>query len=301
MPEIPRLLAIGECMVELSPAGRGTFKMAYAGDTFNTAWYLKSALGAGSVVSYLTAVGCDPVSDGMVSFFQDAGISTDHIMQISGKSAGLYMIHLDQGERSFSYWRNTSAARGLADDPAVLANAMQDAGMIYFSGITVAILPPNGRENLFAALAAARADGRQIVFDSNLRPALWPDSQTMCRETSRAAALADIVLPSYDDEALHFGDKTPKETIVRYLSHGAGLVVVKNGAKTILAQNSAGDAFSFQPEPVQSIVDTTAAGDSFNAGFLVSLLRGQDPKTAMRAGSALSAKVIQKRGALVKT
>ena len=165
----------------------------------------------------------------------------------------------------------------------------------------MAILPPEGRDNLLGALARARADGCTIVFDPNLRPHLWSDTSIMCTEISRAAETADIVLPSFDDEKTFFGDNSPEDTVKRYRDLGVGLVVVKNGVDEILVRDRENELLRFTPKRIEHPVDTTAAGDSFNAGFLSSLVAGDDIETAVRAGAALSAKVINHRGALVET
>ena len=128
---------------------------------------------------------------------------------------------------------------------------------------------------------------------------LWPDTSVMCTEISRAAATADIVLPSFDDEQTFFGDNNTEETAERYRDLGVGLVVVKNGADQLLVSDGDNESFRYTPQQVENPVDTTAAGDSFNAGFLASLISGGDIKTAVRAGAALSARVINHRGALV--
>jgi 2-dehydro-3-deoxygluconokinase len=293
------LLSIGECMVELSPASSNNFAMNFAGDSFNTAWYARRSLPKSWKVSYLTAVGKDQLSNDMVGFIQNAGIETDHIIRVDGRTVGLYMIQLDRGERSFTYWRNNSAAKELAFNIDVLNNAMRTAGVILFSGISVAILPEADRQNLYNALALARDNGSLIVFDPNLRPGLWQNTEIMCKEITRAAACADILLPSYDDEALYFGDESPEATLARYSALGAKLVVVKNGAGNILAGGPQRKTVEFIPDVIDKPVDTTAAGDAFNAGFLSSYLSDDTIEKALAAGSALSTKVICQRGALV--
>ncbi len=291
-----RLLAIGECMVELSPAPDGLFAMKFAGDTFNTAWYARKLGGASLRVGYLSAVGDDAISDRMADFMHAAGIEPE-LARHAGASVGLYMISLHNGERSFSYWRDSSAARRLADDLGAL-DGLRPGDLAFFSGITLAILPADGRERLLAALAVARARGVQVAFDSNLRPRLWRDTDEMCGWVMRAAAVADISLPSYDDEAAFFGDADKTATAQRYRDAGAGTVIVKDGpgAVLILTEHAAPD--SVAPTPVTP-VDTTAAGDSFNAGFFVALLAGSGMAAAVRAGCAVSAQVVTRRGALV--
>ncbi len=296
---MPRLLSIGEAMVELGQSDQpGLWRLGIAGDTLNTAWYLRRLLGADWQVDYLSRVGTGAFSQRMVDFLAAEGIGTDHVGRDPDREIGLYAISLTNGERSFAYWRDTSAARRLADDPAMLDAALDGAAVAYVSGITAAILPPEGRANLLAALAGARAGGTRIVFDPNLRPRLWPDAAAMRQGISDAAAGADLVLPSFDDEAAHFGDPDPQATVARYLALGARQVVVKNGGGPIRFGGYDGVGIITDLEP-ETPVDSTAAGDSFNAGYLSAWLSGAECAAAIAAGHALSRRVIRHRGALV--
>jgi 2-dehydro-3-deoxygluconokinase len=298
VPQQRQITCIGEAMVELAPsAAPGDYRIGFAGDTLNTAWYLRRGLPDTWDVEYLTAVGQDAVSDRMVGFLQDADIGTAHVARLPGRTVGLYMIELKDGERSFAYWRGQSAARLLADDAAHLTAGLAGAGVVYLSGITLAILEGAGRETLYAALRVARAAGARVVFDPNLRPRLWVNEATMCRVVMEAAALSDIVLPSHEDEATFFGDADVTATADRYADAGAGLVIVKNGGGEMLTRDGSAYA-THAPEQVTQIVDTTAAGDSFNAGFLMAWLAGGDVAAAVRSGARLAAQVIGQRGAL---
>ncbi|WP_265501901.1 sugar kinase [Paracoccus beibuensis] len=296
-----RILSIGEAMVEMSQAEQpGLWRLGVAGDTLNTAWYLRRLLGPDWQVAYLTRIGIGEFSQQMLDFLVAEGIDTADVRREPDREIGLYAISLRDGERSFAYWRDTSAARRLADDPAVLSGALDGCRLAYLSGITLAILPPEGRANLLAALRGAKAAGTTIVFDPNLRPRLWPDAATMCAAVQAAAGEADLVLPSFDDEAAFFGDTDPAATVARYLAAGAGQVVVKNGggAMAFGGFEGNGEVADLAPE---TPLDTTAAGDSFNAGYLAAWLSGTDCATAIVAGHALSRQVIRHRGALVPT
>jgi 2-dehydro-3-deoxygluconokinase len=293
-----RFLAIGECMVEFAPTPDGTYAVGFAGDTFNTAWYVRQLADPGKLeVAYLSAVGDDALSEQLTGFAEAAGIVPE-LARIKGVSPGMYMIFLNEGERSFQYWRSQSAARRLADDLSAL-DRLGAGDMAYFSGITVAILSGEGRRLLLSRLIAASERGAEIVFDPNLRPRLWASSEDMCGWTMQAAKVAGIVLPSFEDEAEHFGDAGPEATAERYLAGGSRLAVVKNGSGPVLVRASDGDGFQVEPEPVAQVTDTTAAGDSFNAAFLVEYLDRARSRDAVRAGCALAAHVIGSRGALV--
>ena len=282
----------------MAPAdAAGQFVMSFAGDTLNTAWYAKQ-LRPDWQIDYLTAVGNDDISRHMVSFLKDAGVGTSHLQRRDDRTLGLYMISLRGGERHFSYWRGQAAARRMADDGAALRRAFADAEVLYFSGITLAILEGDGRDRLLDSLARARASGKTVVFDSNLRPALWGDVSQMCDWVAKAAMVSDVVLPSYDDEAQFFGDRDVIATRDRYAAHGASTVVVKNGPGLIHYQHGK-ERGVVEPAIVSDVVDTTAAGDSFNAGFLVEFCAGAPMESAVTVASDVARRVIRGRGALV--
>ncbi|MEO1536956.1 MAG: sugar kinase [Pseudomonadota bacterium] len=293
---MPRLLSIGECMIELAPTEEETFSMGFAGDTFNTAWYARRLASADTQVAYLSAIGDDEPSDRMRAFMEDAGIVPE-LAARARRSVGLYMISLKDGERSFSYWRSASAAPTLADDLERLPCKPGD--IAFFSGITMAILDDTARKRFLSVLAEARTTGVQIAFDPNLRPRLWPDTATMCDWIMQAAHVADIALPSFEDEQGYFTDANIRATADRYASAGATTVVVKDGPGPVLLRHDGTEA-TVPPSPVAKVVDTTAAGDSFNAGFLVGLMEGLSADDAVRQGCELARKVIGARGALVK-
>lgn len=293
-----KFVSIGECMAEMAPTAEGTYRLGFAGDTLNTAWYARRLLGAAWDVFYLTAVGEDPISGQMLTFFSDAGIRTDFVRRLKDRTVGLYLIQLQDGERSFAYWRSNSAARQLAADPALLASALEGAGLVYFSGITLAILSDGERSRLLDSIRSAREKGAKVAFDPNLRPQLWETPDAMRRWIMAAAEVCDIALPSYEDETAFFGDRSPAETARRYAEAGVTLVVVKNGPADILYLQEGTERTVSAPK-AEDVVDTTAAGDSFNAGFLSAYLTGSDVVSAISAGASLAAKVIGRRGALV--
>ena len=296
---MPNFLSIGECMIELASLGGDTMRKGFAGDTFNTAWYAQAFRPEGWTVDYFTALGDDRASDEMLGFMQAAGVGTDHVRRLPGKAPGLYMIHLDKGERSFSYWRSVSAARELANDRDALGSAIDAADIVYFSGITLAILPPEGRKTLIALAAAARQNGRTVAFDPNIRPRLWAGRQEMLATITEAAGTASIVLPGFDDEAAHFGDGSIAETIARYRRLGAGDVVVKDGERgTTLTIGQ--EQRHVPAHPAGAVVDTTSAGDSFNGGYLMGLAAGDGPEAAARFASRVASAVIGHPGALIR-
>jgi 2-dehydro-3-deoxygluconokinase len=293
-----RFVSIGECMIEMSGGEDRQYRLGYAGDTLNTAWYMRALLGPDWSVDYFTGLGEDRYSNDIKAFLQANNIGTSHIRTISNRRPGLYMIHQEAGDRHFTYWRDTSAAKLLADSKDDLADAVRDAKVVYFSGITLAILAPRARGRLLGAIVRARDSGARIVFDTNIRPALWTSPRVMMSVLTAAATLCDVVMPTHSDEAPLFGDKSIEDTADRYLELGVEEVVVKNGANDALIA-TATERVRIAPPPASSVVDATGAGDSFNGAYLSARLAGKSLQEAAEAGHRTAGIVIGQKGALV--
>ena len=293
-----RLVSIGECMIEMSGGEDRQYRLGYAGDTLNTAWYMRALLGKDWSVDYFTGLGADKYSDDIKAFLEANRIGTSHIRTIPERRPGLYMIHQADGDRHFTYWRDTSAAKLLADDKQALAKAVDGASMIYFSGITLAILAPRARGRLLGAIVRARDNGARIAFDTNLRPALWTSPRVMAGVLTAAASLCDIVLPTHGDEAPLFGDKNVDDTADRYLELGVEEVVVKDGSGEALIA-TAHERVRVAPPKGAKVVDATGAGDSFNGAYLSARLAGKSLQEAAEAAHRVARVVIGQKGALV--
>ncbi|MGX9117947.1 sugar kinase [Mesorhizobium sp. BHbsci] len=287
--------SIGECMLELSGQAGPNWRMGFAGDTFNTLWAVH-ALSGDRPATYVSAFGDDPFSRDQIGFFAQNGIGVGASPIISGARPGLYAITLTGAERSFTYWRGDAAARQLASDPAALAKSLENQALVYFSGITLAILDGAARKTLLAAVAKARAAGSLVAFDPNYRPRLWRQGEEAQAAILDALAVTDLALPTFPDEQMLFGDAAPQATAER-LRKLVGEVVVKNGEEpALIAANG-----TLQPVPavhVAAPVDTTGAGDSFNGAYLAARLAGHAPTEAVLRAHRVAAAVVQVRGAL---
>ncbi|MFD9896788.1 sugar kinase [Mesorhizobium sp. NPDC059025] len=286
--------AIGECMLELSGQNGPDWRLGFAGDTFNTLWAL-AALTGGSA-TYVSAFGDDPFSQRQIEFFAENNIGVGTSPVIPGARPGLYAITLDGAERSFTYWRSDSAARQLASDTAALEENLENQSLVYFSGITLAILEPDARKALLHVISSARAAGSRIAFDPNYRPRLWSDRETAQAVIADALAVSDIALPTFPDEQMLHGDRTPAETAER-IGQSVREVIVKNGELPALV------SVGTERQEVAAIhvakpVDTTGAGDSFNGGYLAARLIGLSPADAARRAHRVASRVVQVRGAL---
>ena len=283
-----RIACVGEAMIELSLTGEDA-QVRVAGDTLNTAIYLCRASQELSV-DYITCLGGDPLSDRISDFIFDNGVGTSQIKRILSASPGLYAITTTvDGERSFTYWRNSSAARQLFADGDF--SVLENYDAVYLTGISMAILPHSVRLGLLEWLKQSLIE---VIYDSNYRPNLWKNITEAREITSAFWNRADISLPSIDDEMLLF-DETAFEVTKRFVDN-AKVGALKRGQKGPLSLGTeVHQAYGLAP----TVVDTTAAGDSFNGGYLGSLLSGNSQADALMRGHNLATIVVQHRGAII--
>lgn len=297
-----QVAVFGECMIELQGEPFGQLRQSYGGDTLNTAVYL-ARLGAayGLVASYATGLGDDVYSEGMLRRWQDEGVDTTLVRRVAGRLPGLYAIHLDDGgERQFAYWRDSSAARAYFDSPDTpLEQAATSVDALYFSGISLAILPDPARHRLLALARRLRERGGRVVFDNNYRPRLWSRVEDARDWFARAYACADIALVTADDERLLHGLPTMAAAVESALALATPEVVVKRGAESVIVRSTDKTTVSVDAVRVERVVDTTAAGDSFAAGYLCARLCNRGVEEAARLGHGLAARVIQHAGAII--
>ena len=275
-----QIAVIGECMVELRRAGQGLLAQGFGGDTLNTALYLARLGSQALAVHYVTALGQDGFSSQMLAAWQQEGIHTDWVQRLADKAPGLYLIDTAaDGERSFTYWRSDAAARYWLAQPegeAILA-ALGQCDLVYVSGISLAILPPASRQRLLEGLAAAHARGARIAFDNNYRPRLWQDKETAKEAYTAILRLADIALLTLDDEQALWGDEEVETCLARSQGFGVGEIVVKRGSEPCLVVTAAQRIeIAALRLAAEQVIDTTAAGDSFSAGYLAARLQGAD-------------------------
>ncbi|MEP9376894.1 sugar kinase [Aquabacter sp. CN5-332] len=294
-----KVVCVGEVMVELARGTDGRFGLAFGGDTFNTAVYLSRA---GIDTAYATALGDDIFSGQILDLAAMENVGREAILQVKGRVPGLYLITTDdKGERSFHYWRDTSPARVLfeMDGWQQVAEQLVGAGAVYFSGITLSLYSNAGLGRFLASLELAGTNGAWRVFDGNFRPRGWAGDVGRARTVfAEAMKRASIALPTFEDEVALWGDASPMATIERITTYGVSEVVVKNGPAGALVY-AEGKVIEVPVEHEVLPVDTTGAGDSFNAAYLAARLKGATPEEAALAGHRLAGAVIMHRGAII--
>src|SRR5690606_1605714 len=191
----------------------------------------------GHRTAYLTALGCDPFAGRMRHDWAREGLDVSLVLSHPDRTTGLYAIETDaKGERRFSYWRSQSAARALFECDGIAEAEAEacNADLLSFSLISLAILPADGRERLLGLARDVRAGGGMVAFDSNFRARLWESEAAARAWCDKAIALADIGLPTREDE-FALGTANSAQAIADYWrERGAGEVLVKLGVEGCL-------------------------------------------------------------------
>lgn len=294
-----RVIAVGEVTIELARGADGRYALSCGGDTFNTAIYLARA---GVDVALATALGDDPYSERILALAAAENVGRDLVLRRPGRLPGLCLVDADtSGARVGHCWREAAPARDLFDaaEWSFVAAGLLGARMIYFSGITLSLYSNTGLGRFLAVVEMARQHGAKIAFDGNYRARGWTADSGRTRAVfMEALKRVDIALPSFEDEAVLWGDPSPEATIDRLQAFGIEEIVVKNGPNgAVLASPDRRDHVPV-PEVIVP-VDPTAAGDGFNAGYLAARLAGQKPLDAVFAAHRLAAQVIRHRGAIM--
>ena len=309
-----KIAVIGECMLEVSGLSNDGFlnsgfvnkepqqtlaaTLSFGGDTLNTAIYLARL---GVAVDYVTALGDDSLSAWMLSQWQAEGVGCDLVARFPHSVPGLYLIQVDEhGERNFLYWRAQSPATKIFDDKSD-ANHLFEKLLayqhIYLSGISLSLYAEPARARLFDFLARYRMQGGQVIFDSNHRPRLWSSPEAARDAYEPMYRLADLALPTDEDEQMLYGEARPEEIVKNLQSFGIKEVVLKMGRDGCLI--SQGAALELVPAEAVPVTDSTAAGDAFNAGFIAAKMQGKNSTEAALLGHKLASSVLQHRGAII--
>ena len=304
LTNIKSIVFFGECMVE----NRANGDTGFAGDTFNTAWYLVQLIKPDSILAiyYATAIGDDPASCELSDLLKYSGIKTKFIATRTGMSLGQYWVKLDNfGERHFDFDRcNSPVKQYIKQHPALLEALRENAfDAIYLSGISLAVLCDAQRELLIQTLMQFKQRGGIIIFDNNYRSALWTafDAKGWSK---KIMALAEFVFLTDEDEYSVYGTTNVDEIIQYHFSqsnHPKTLVIRCGSDPCIVANKGSNTVLRISPKVIASskITDTTAAGDAFAAGFLGASLNAKDYEESVKFAHRLAGMVIQYHGALI--
>ncbi|WP_428965311.1 sugar kinase [Micromonospora fluostatini] len=289
----PEVVTVGETMVVLSPDPVGPLERAdrvalgVGGAESNVAMGLATL---GHRAAWLSRVGDDPFGRLVVGRVAAAGVDVDLVAVDPGAPTGLYAKDPGPAGTAVHYYRAGSAASRLG--PAVLDDPrLAGARLVHLTGITPA-LSASCRALVERALTARAVPGALVSFDVNHRARLWP-ARHAADLLRRLADAADLVLVGLDEAQTLW--QTPDAEAVRKLLPGPRMVVVKDGGVGATALPRTGPA-TVVPALRVPVLEPVGAGDAFAAGYLSGVLRGWEPRAALRLGHLCAARTLTVAG-----
>jgi 2-dehydro-3-deoxygluconokinase len=289
----PDILALGEPMVEFNQTKEGggrAYLQGFGGDTSN---FAIAAARQGASVGCISALGDDPYGAMLRGLWDREGVSHAHVKTDAAAFTAVYFVTHGPEGHQFSFFRSGSAASRMTPADMPLA-AIASARVLHLSGISLAI-SPSACDACYAAIAAARAAGVKVSFDTNLRLRLWPKDRARAVMTD-VIGLADICLPSYDDIVAITGITEPDALVDFCLARGAKVVALKLGAEGALVADAA-RRVRIPPKPCRP-VDATGAGDAFGGSFVARLVAGDGIEDAGHYAAAAAALSTEGYGAV---
>lgn len=256
------------------------FTRAVAGAELNVAVGLRRL---GHEVTYITKLGRDPFGTHIRDFLEEEKIDTSMVRWDDGHPTG-FQLKGKALDPEVCYFRRGSAASHTG--PGDLAGFdLKRYDHLHLTGIFPA-LSPSALELTRSLARTARESGIPVTFDPNLRPALWPDRQTMVEVINGLAALCDVILPGAGEGEVLVGTRDEKKIADFYLSRGAKAVAVKLGPDGAYLKTAEAESY-LPPFCEDRKVDTVGAGDGFAAGVISGLLEGLSHEKAVERGNAV--------------
>ena len=295
---MPDVVSIGECMIELysdRPMEEAeTFHRSLAGDTLNFAVALARL---GTTTGYITRLGKDPFASYLLNAWRKEGIDVSHVKEVDGFNAVHFLAVKPGtgGDHEAIYYRRGSAASTM--DPSDLdPDYIASAKVLHVSGIPQAI-SASARATVLRAVEIAGERGVTVSYDPNYRHQLWTHQEA--REgMEEVLPYVSYIMPNSpsDSEAL-LDTSDPRQVVESFRARGVEVVAVKCGSRGAFV--GAGEEIfevpAYSPGPA---VDTTGAGDAFDAGLLHGLLQGMSPRDAAALGGIAAGLKVRGHGAL---
>jgi sugar/nucleoside kinase (ribokinase family) len=250
----------------------------------------------GFQVGWQSRLGNDSMARFLLAAIGGEGVDISRVASVAGeRTAFMFKGRVEDGsDPPIEYHRKGSAASGFGPehlDEAQIAAARHLHVSGVFPALSASTLAATRR-----AMAVARAHGKTIGFDPNLRPTLWPSREAMRETINGLAAHADWVLPGIEEGRLLTGHDTPEAIARFYRERGASRVVVKLGADGATFDDINAGTGRVAAFPVAEVIDTVGAGDGFMVGVTSALLDGRGIADAARRAAWIGARCVQVRG-----
>lgn len=249
---------------------------------------------------FIGKVAADPFGDYLIAELAKNGVDTGGITRTHNAPTALAFVSRSaKGERDFVFYRNPCADLLLTEDDLPL-NWLNHIKFFHFGGVSLTQDP--SRTATFRAVELAQKSSSTISFDPNLRLELWQNDLEKCRKLIRQILpKVDVFLPSEEELTILTDNQEINSALVQAHDLGPSIICLKRGAhgSLISVKTNSGEYQRFHQSPFKvRVVDSTGAGDGFNAGLIAGLANGLSLPEAVRYGTAVASLVITKKGAM---
>jgi fructokinase len=307
MSEAMQIVSVGEILVDFVSTVPGrtltdasAFAKCAGGAPANVAVGIAHL---GTKSAYIGKVGDDPFGRFLVSEMRSLGVQTAGIRFDGDRKTRLAFASLKKdGDRDFEFWESQPADENLRSSD-IDRRLIRKADVVNIGSFLLVKNP--SRRTVMRTAQYARALGKEVCYDPNLRLSLWKNHETARRVMTAMIRRSTIV--RLNDEEAHFftRSRNPEIAARRLRKMGPRLVVITLGSKGCYFQNgvSSGIVEGFKVRAI----DTIGCGDGFLAGLLQGLARngkGLDryTETELRSicviANAVGALVATRRGGI---
>lgn len=299
----PEVIGIGEVLIDfiatepVSYTEASTFKKFFGGAPMNT---LVGVVRLGSTAGAITVIGDDPFGQFLLRELKNNGVDVSRVKVKKNVRTTLAFVanEPETGERTFIFYRSPWV-RGTSVDSLtpedIDYNYISSAKFLHVSGFALSQNPT--RRAVFAAITHAKKKGVKVSFDPTLRLDVWRSEGTIRIIYNKVLKASDIATFSREEAEFVLGTKDPEKAADKALKYGVEVVGIKLGEKGSLVKTKDGRCV-FEPAFRVKAVDTTGAGDGWNAGLLIGLLKGWDLEKCVKVANAVGALVVTKHGAI---
>ncbi|MEM2308980.1 MAG: sugar kinase [Candidatus Bathyarchaeia archaeon] len=299
----PDIVGIGEVLIDfiatepVSYLEASAFRKFFGGAPMNT---LVGVVRLGLTAGAITVVGDDPFGHFLLKELRDNGVDVSRVRVKGNVRTTLAFVANDPetGERTFIFYRSPWVKGTSVDSLSpedIDYDYISSAKILHVSGFSLSENPT--RKAILSAIKHARRMGVKVSFDPTLRLDVWRSERTLRRLYSAVLKLSDIATFSREEAEFIFGTSSPDEAADKALKYGVSVVGIKLGDRGALVKTWDGRRI-YEPAFKVKPIDTTGAGDGWNAGLLVGLIRGWDLERCVKVANAIGALVVTKHGAI---
>ena len=289
------ICSIGECMIEMTNVEKELYNYSVAGDTLNFTSYLDQSI---FNKFYLTAIGTSDINKGVISFLKKKKINTDLVKKIYSKEVGLYLIkNTKRGEKQFYYWRDDSAAKFFFNKIEKSLFKKYKFDYIYLTGITLSLLDAKNIDKFITHLSILRKKNSKIIFDFNIRIKRW-SKKNLNLYLNTILPNIDILFCSGEDLVCWKKNDYVKtfENILKKFNIYHAIYRKNEEYNYSFYKNK---KYMIINKPIKKVVDTSGAGDGYNAAYLSNFIISKNPQLALKNASKIGAKIVMQKGAIV--